>query len=205
MKNTRVLFIVNIPSPYRVDFFNELGKLCDLTVLFERTSSDERDLAWSNNNFSDFKAVFLKGIKMKRNTALCFSVSTYLKKAKFDIIVVGGYSTPTGMLAIELLRNRKIPFILNVDGGLIRQDSNFKYKVKKRYISSATYWLSTGRHTTDYLVNYGADRKKVFVYPFTSILEKDIQVNPIPKSLKKQLKFKLNIPEEKMILSIGQY
>ena len=32
----KVLFMVNIPSPYRVDFFDELGKLCDLTVVYER-------------------------------------------------------------------------------------------------------------------------------------------------------------------------
>ena len=31
----RVLFLTNIPSPYRVDFFGELGKLVDLTVLYE--------------------------------------------------------------------------------------------------------------------------------------------------------------------------
>ena len=31
----KVLFLVNIPAPYRVDFFNELGKYCKLTVLFE--------------------------------------------------------------------------------------------------------------------------------------------------------------------------
>ena len=35
-KNIKVLIIWRGPSPYRVDFFNELGKLCDLTVLFER-------------------------------------------------------------------------------------------------------------------------------------------------------------------------
>ena len=35
-KNIKVLIKWRGPSPYRVDFFNELGKLCDLTVLFER-------------------------------------------------------------------------------------------------------------------------------------------------------------------------
>lgn len=204
-KQLKVLFLVNIPSPYRVDFFNKLGENCDLTVLFERTASDERESAWYNNNFSNFNAVFLKGIKIKGNTALCFSVLTYLKKDMFDIIVVGGYSTPTGMLAIEVLKHRKIPFILNVDGGLIRQDNSLKYKLKKRYIGSATYWLSTGSNTTDYLVNYGAKRDNVFVYPFTSILQKDILESPIEQDLKEQFKNNLNITEEKVILSIGRF
>lgn len=37
----KVLIITNIPSPYRVEFFNQLGKKCDLTVLFEKRQSDE--------------------------------------------------------------------------------------------------------------------------------------------------------------------
>ena len=31
----KLLFLTNIPSPYRVSFFNELGKKCSLTVTFE--------------------------------------------------------------------------------------------------------------------------------------------------------------------------
>ena len=42
----RVLYLANIPSPYRVDFFNELGKKCELTVLFETQNSKERDEKW---------------------------------------------------------------------------------------------------------------------------------------------------------------
>ena len=43
----KILFLTNIPSPYRVDFFNELGKLAELTVLFETAASDERDSSWN--------------------------------------------------------------------------------------------------------------------------------------------------------------
>ena len=42
----KVLFYSNIPSPYRVDFYNELGKKCDLSVLFELQDSTERDENW---------------------------------------------------------------------------------------------------------------------------------------------------------------
>ena len=30
----RVLYITNIPAPYKIVFFNELGKKLDLTVVF---------------------------------------------------------------------------------------------------------------------------------------------------------------------------
>ncbi|MFE8701750.1 glycosyltransferase family 4 protein [Cytobacillus sp. FJAT-54145] len=206
MKNEkRILFLTNIPSPYRIDFFNELGNHCELTVLFERETSDERNLSWYNNNYNNFKAIFLKGKKIKKNMALCFDVSKYLKRELFDIIIVGGYSTPTGMLAIETLRKRKIPFILNTDGGIIKEDSKYRYLIKKHFISSATYWLSTGNHTTDYLVHYGANKDNIITYPFTSLLQKDILANPPHENLKNEIKSKLNIKEDKIILSIGRF
>ena len=31
----RVLFVTNLPTPYRIDFYKKLGKLCDLTVVIE--------------------------------------------------------------------------------------------------------------------------------------------------------------------------
>ncbi|MFE4525523.1 glycosyltransferase family 4 protein [Cytobacillus firmus] len=201
----RVLFLVNIPSPYRIDFFNELGKLCELTVLFERKVSDERDKSWYNNNFKNFKSIFLKGIRINKNTALCTGISKYLKRDLYDIFVVGGYSTPTGMLAIEMLRSRKIPFVLNSDGGLIKSDNKYKYILKKHFVSSASYWLSTGRNTTEYLVNYGARRENILNYPFTSISDKDIVSSPVRKNIKSEIKSKLSIKEGKVILSIGQF
>ena len=48
----KVLFIVNIPSPYRVSFFNELGKYCDLTVLFEKRASDDAN-EWGSKNATE--------------------------------------------------------------------------------------------------------------------------------------------------------
>ena len=57
----KVLFLTNIPSPYRVDFFNELGKLCELTVLFEREKATDRE--WDSNNNINYEAIYLKGIK----------------------------------------------------------------------------------------------------------------------------------------------
>ena len=37
----KILFITNIPAPYRIDFYNELGKYFDLTVLFEAKGASD--------------------------------------------------------------------------------------------------------------------------------------------------------------------
>jgi len=60
----KILYINNIPSPYRVEFFNELGKHCQLTVLFERSSALDRDKRWRAEEFLNFTGIFLKGKKI---------------------------------------------------------------------------------------------------------------------------------------------
>lgn len=201
----RVLFLTNIPSPYRVDFFNELGKLCDLTVLFERKSAKDRDAAWVADKITNFKAVFLKGIKIGVAEALCPVVIKYLSNKRFDVIVVGMYSSPTGMLAIEYMRIRKIPFILNSDGGIIKNDTGIRHRVKEHFIGSASAWLSTGKMTTEYLKYYGANSDKIYVYPFTSVMKKDILDRPLSIEEKKFYKNKLAMEEDKIVLSVGQF
>src|SRR5690606_12174073 len=129
----------------------ELGKLCDLTVLFEKRSASHRNEKWFKNEFQNFNGVFLKGKKLGAASVISFEVTGYLNKKEYDIIVVGGYSTPTGVLAIQYMNLNKVPFILNADGGLIPKKENFiKKKIKQYYISSAKFWLSTGRETTKY-------------------------------------------------------
>ena len=44
----KITFLTNCPSPYRVEFFNELGKTVDLTVLFETKAATDRDEKWKS-------------------------------------------------------------------------------------------------------------------------------------------------------------
>ena len=94
---------------------------------------------------------------------------------------------------------------MEVDGGLIRQEGKAKYFVKKTLVSMANRWLSTGEYTTKYLIHYGAKEENVTNYPFSSLYEKDILPGIIPREEKKALRSALDIPEEKMVLAIGQF
>lgn len=201
----KVLFTTNIPSPYRIQFFNELSKHCDLTVVYERMTAKDRNKEWLNREEIKFKYKFLNGIKIGNEMAFCPGIINVVKKEEFDLIVVGGYSTPTSMLLIQYLKRKKMKFIINCDGGLIKQDKKIKYKIKKHFISSADAWLSTGSITTDYLKHYGANEKKIYIYPFTSVLEKEIIKDSISSEEKNKLKKELNIKEKQVIISIGQF
>jgi len=198
----KVLYITNIPSPYRVDFFNELGKYCELIVLFERESAGDRDKRWKPNNFNNFKAIFLKGKKIGTDASVSLHMIQYLKKG-YDAIILGGYSSPTYMIAIDYMRICRIPFFLNADGGFIKRDNKLLYKIKKHYIGGASGWLSTGKKTDDYLLYYGAQKNCIFHYPFTSVMERDL-FYPAEED-KARMKKQLRVDEKKMVITVGQF
>lgn len=200
----KVLFMANIPSPYRVDFFNELGKHCNLTVTFEGKTATDRNKGWKAAESQNFKAQFMKGIRTKSDQFLCLDIIKIIRNG-FDQIIVGGYSSPTAMLAIEYMRLNKIPFWIEADGGLISQESTLKYKMKRHFISAASRWLSSGKTTSDYFIHYGAKRENIYQYPFSSLRENEILSNVISSEEKKKLRDELKMEEEKIVVSVGQF
>ena len=201
----RILYLTNIPSPYRVEFFNELTKYMDVTVAFELRNAKNREESWQSGENYKFKSVFMKPLITKTESAYCPEVFKLLKEFKNDIIVVGGYATPTGMAAILYLKAKKIPFYLNCDGGFIGNDSLFKKKVKTFFIGSANYYLSTGVGADKYLVYYGAEKERIYHYSFTSLRKEDIEVKVKTGDEKVSLRKELGITEKNMIVFVGSF
>lgn len=199
-----VLWVTNIPSPYRVDFFNELGKLCELTVLFEKSTSSERDKSWNKQNFLNFNGIVLNGRSTAADKAICFDVLKYLDKNKFEHIIITSIATPTGILAIEYMKLLKIPYIIEGDGGFAKNGKGFKENFKRHLIKGAKGYFSTAACHDNYYLKYGARRSSIFRYPFTSLKNEDILTSPIPRFEKQNIKIDLGISEEKIVLTVGQ-
>jgi len=202
----KVLFLTNIPSPYRADFFNEFGKLCDLTVTYEGLTSTERDSHWVGEKAVNYKPVFLKGKRTKSDQFLCFGIIKLLKR-KWDAIIIGNYSSPTSMLAISYMNLHKIKFVIQADGGLIPDNENkIKFLIKKHFISSAYFWMSSGHYTTDYLAHYGACKNKCFIYPLTSLWKSDLdRAKEMRQQSLSSIRNILNIKEDYVVLSVGRF
>lgn len=201
----QVVFLTTIPSPYRVAFFNEWGKLCDLTVIFERKSSADRDDTWKNVDARNFKPIYLQGINIKANKAFCPSVIKTIKELTFDVFIVGGYNTPTAMLAAQYLRRKHIPYILNADGGYVKKDSPIVEKAKRHFISSAAMWICTSERTKEYFTHYGAEPELIRKYPFTSLYRENILNKPVSDDEKEKIRQRFGISEDKMVMSVGQF
>ena len=202
----RVLFLTNYPSPYRVRFFDELGKTMDVTVLFSirREKMVHRNPGWFISGEGRFRAVQLEDRIAFGKAEVYRDVLQWLKK-DYDAIVVCGYAQPTAMLAMAWLRRHRIPFYMEVDGGLVRREGTAKFLLKKALVRMPTWWLSTGKATTAYLTHYGAEESRTFFYPFSSLTEEEIAAAPASPEEKSALRRELNLPQKPMALAIGQF
>lgn len=201
----KILFITNIPSPYRVDFFNELGKYCELTVLFEKESSSERDDLWKKYKFINFTGIFLKGFSVGVATSICFSVTDYLKQKCYDKIICANFTSPTGLLAIRYMKKHNVEYYLECDGGFAKEGKGIKERIKKFSITGAKGYFSTGEECDKYYLAYGAKKEKIIRYPFSSIFEKEILKEPVSREEKANLRKELGIDDNFTILAVGQF
>ena len=201
----KILFYTNVPSPYRVDFFNELGKYCELTVLFETDCSTERDATWKEFQFQNFHGVILKGIRSGVDSAFCPEIIKYLKKNVYDHIVVTQVASYTAILAAAYMNIRKIPYCYEGDGGFVSSVSGIKAWLKRMVISGARFCFSTSKEFDKYCVAYGAKKDRIYRYSLSSIMKKDVLSQIPAEEEKRENRERLGIREEKVLLSVGQF
>ncbi|HCT63596.1 MAG TPA: hypothetical protein DIC19_05800 [Erysipelotrichaceae bacterium] len=199
----KVLFLTNIPSPYMVDFFNEFGKLCDLTVIFERSNSSERDKSWKEFNFINFKGRILSGLNIGVDGAFCPSIIKYLFKKEHDFIIIANPMTPTGIISIFFLKLLKRKYIIESEGGFAKDGKGFKEWLKKQIIKDAYAYFSTTDIGDEYFIAYGAERSNIYKYPFSSILESEIVNSSDLDSRRVNARKKIGIQYDNVILSVG--
>lgn len=200
----KILIFTNIPSPYRIDFFNELGKNTELTVIFEAKTAKGIKFNWNIEEIKNFEAIFLKEGDIQENK-INWKILKYIKKNRYDEIIITSYAYYTEMIALLALKFKRIPYFMEVDGGLIREENILKKIYKSFLISNAKGYFSPSKFTDVYLLYYGANKEKIYRYPFTSLKEKDILENIVDREKKHEIRKKLKINETKVIVSVGQF
>lgn len=198
----KILFYTNIPSPYRVNFFNELGKYCDLTVLFEIDSSTERDASWKNYRFENFHGIIMKGIRTHLDRAFCPEIIRYLKRDEYDEIVVCVLASATAMLAVTWMKFMRIPYCYEGDGAISNGKYGIKGALKSFIIKDAKLCFSTSESFDQYCRLYGA-KDNVVRYPFTSINEEDIIDSVLSFKEKQQLRSTMGILGKHVLIGVG--
>lgn len=205
-----ILFITNVPSPYRIDFFNELGKHCNLVVLFQKKKSKERKTYWDNFSVLNFKCHFIGGINTSTDSSFSFKITKYIKKYKNFKIVVDGISPIANIYSIFYMKRHKIPYFIEIDGGNPNLNSagiinKLKTRFKFKICEGANGYFSSGKSADEYLIKYGANVERIYRYNFTSLFEADISKHPISLDEKKQKKIDIGFREEKIVVTVGRF
>ena len=203
----KVLFVFNHPAPYKVRLFNELIKSIDLDVIFERKKAKDRPDSFYAENEYHFHPLFLKRGSFSKENSNTVELKKYLAKnyQKYDLIIMNGYSTFTEMRAIHYLNKHHVPFILYINGGIIKKENRIKARIKKYFISSAFKYISPCLEADEYLKHYGADEKDIYHYPYSTFFEKDILPKALTKNEKTTLQKEFNLPASPLFVSAGQF
>lgn len=201
----KVLLITNFPAPYFVDYAMELAKYCKVKILFESTGANHREKEWFKKiDGQNIECVFAKK-RYSKNRSPSFKVLRLFKKEKYDRVVICNPATPTGILLLLYCRKKKIPFMLQSEGGFQGSGKGFKERLKKYCMEKAIGFLTGMNSKNEYFLKYGATEKTLMHYPFSSLKQNEIEKENITQSSKKTLKDKLNINEEIIVLYVGRF
>ena len=203
----KVLFVFNHPAPYKVRTFNELAKKLDIFVIFERTKAKDRPDSFYNINEYNFPHIFLKKGYFGNEQTCSGEVKKYIKEhhQEYDLIVMNGYHTFAEMKAIKYMKKHQIPFILQINGGIAKEENAIKRKIKTYYISAADKYLSTGPESDKYLIHYGARQEDIYHYIYSTLEEKDILIKPVDKESKYVFRKEHKLPLSHLFVSDSQF
>lgn len=172
----KILYVSNIEVPYRVRFFNEFSKCCELTVVYTRKRSSSRDEKWSTSEEQNYNISYLKGIRFGAEDGFSLGIIRHIFNKKYDSVIFGCYNSPTQMLAILLMRLFKKPYILSTDGEVFISGSGIKTKLKRFFLGGAQKYLTAGEKSGDSIRQAVGD-KPIIPYYFSSMNKNDLQSN----------------------------
>lgn len=170
-----ILYITNIEVPYKVKFFNELAKHCDLTVLYEREKSSNRNNEWSKSQNIYYKKEYLNGINVGNENSFSLKIFKYLFN-KYDEVIISCYNSPIQMLAIIVMRMLHKPYIISIDGELFIDADKSKSKIKKFFLRGAKKYLAAGEQCANNLKK-AISNSDVATYYFSSLSESELKIN----------------------------
>lgn len=188
----KVLYLTNIEVPYRVRFFNELAKRCDLTVLYERRKSANRDSKWTNGEKKNYRVTYLDGKNIGDEYGFSWRILEWINR-RWDVVVIGCYNSMAQMLAIAYMRIKNIPYIINLDGEPFI-GKGIKAFIKKKMLNGANCYLTAGVKAGESLKAAIGDKNPVIPYYFSSLTDDEITKNVCS-----------DMKREHFVLVVGQY
>lgn len=191
MRSRKVVFITNIPSPYRVDMFYYIQthiKELDFSVIY--TSTGDANRHWSveqdkvrNSYFLKSKVINIKNDIDIRSVHIPSKIAPVLNKIKPEVVIAMEYN-PAALKSLVWCKLHKVPFIHLTDGTLYSERNIGKVqKCARRIICKyADAFIASSTKSKEKLMAWGVDEKEIFVSLLTVDITKflDMVKKPIP-------------------------
>lgn len=167
----KILYLTNIHNPYRDEFFEQLGSKCDLTVLFEERGDSTRDASWFEGVCAkNYSEVFLPD---GDNLIVSRSMLDLIAQG-WSLVLVGCYNSLRQMTAIEYMKRRKIPYVINSDGLVFNNGNAVKRAIRRHVLVGADSYLIAGETCVPSLARLAGPASKIMSYPLTSLTSRRV-------------------------------
>lgn len=197
-KKKKILAFADFPSPYRVEVFKGLSECYDMFVIFDKMSDQNRNVDWF------CKSTGLDSVSLLDEEGRKRFERELLELNKYDLILAYDYHIKNAIkLEISCIRQH-VPYVMNCDGAFIRKNP-IKNMIKRYLIRHASGYFASGKHAAEYFIYFGADEKKIYYHPFTSLHSSEIYEYPALEQEKIALRTELGLSNQTTYISIGQF
>lgn len=199
----KILILGSFPAPYRVDVFKGISKKYSTDVFFA-TDKDQNRSAEYFVGKDEFNYYVLS-----RENDYAFFKKCVKNLKKYDLVLAYDWYLRCALKVQKKCIKYGIPYIINCDGAFLSPKSNaisyIKDLIKRYFIRNASLCFAGGKSAKEYFMHYGADKSKIVIHPFTSLHKQDILERPLEEREKQQLRIKLGLKKEKLVLAVGQF
>lgn len=204
-KLNKIIFVTQNLAPFRIDWLDELAKYFKIEIFYY----NELDLKGKTNpkymERKPRKATY-KLVQGKNPISRAFRTFKHLIKI-YDlnsIIILDGYGFIEQVFLIFLLQNKKIKYVITIDGILLnRNEKKIIYYLKKRLLNKAEFIFSTSKSTDEIIQYYGVNEKNIIRHIFTPLFQRDLfTVKELEN--KKNWKEQLGYLDKFLVLSVGK-
>lgn len=160
----KIAIVTNIPTPYRKGFFKELAGCIGVELTVYYCSNGEPDRRWGEQIGDGYKSVVLPGFSLGGYLHTNPEIFKVLRKERPDIVVVGGYVYPTGIIAILGAKLLKLPVVLWLDG--VVGTSKLKL-LKYCLLKQMSGYICTSKKVIDSIKNLRLPVDKAYINPLS--------------------------------------
>jgi glycosyltransferase involved in cell wall biosynthesis len=205
-RTARIVFVTNICPHYRVKTFETLAQYYYNVEFFFYSAGNE--WYWQQNHrvrTGNFRHTYLPALQLsRRRVRLVPSLVSKLWLGNFDVYIKcinGRFALPTSYIIARL---RRRPFVLWT-GIWMKLDTPFH-----RLVFPLTRWIYRhadaivvyGEHVKRYLMSLKIEPEKIFVAAHA--VDNDKYRRSVPENEKANLRAKLNIANERIVMYLGR-